>query len=219
MSTLLIYELLGQETAEILVKVHANVADGKALVVGYKDAVLPVIINPAHIKAASKLYRGDKIQIKVAIINDPKHPERPAHLATDTKAQTAITVLDSMVNCHRKKVVLKGTLVKFFKSPQISFDVFAIKQVDKNGIERNFTLFQDMKDENVDFMEVFTKVGERAEKSWSDHEDTAVVGRNNLYNSKLEVSAAGWINVVSKNQANPQIMLKSKEDITFTFVE
>jgi hypothetical protein len=212
-------ELLKSDKRELFVKIHANVKDGRALVIGFGGVVLPVIVNEKHLKSTENLYRNDKVRLKIAVVRDPAHPERPAHLMTDPDASNVVTVVDKMVNCHTKKIVMTGSLVKYFKSPQINTDIYAIQQLDSNGIERNFTLFPDYTAEGVDFMELFYGMSEKTAKVWAKYNDKIVQDRNKVHSDRIQITATGWMNVVSKNQANPQIMIKSVDDIKFEIIK
>lgn len=198
--------------AELFGKVHSVLADGQALVLDYEDMVLPIFVDRKDQKDAAKLYRNDKIRIKVKTL--PK-ARGPLHLTTDSKDGSAITVVDHMVNCHAKYESISGLLTKFNKSPQINRDVFAVKMIDPNGIERNFTIFPDIdpRDDVEGFMTLFDAVSNKLSAVWEDHIATVSNGRNSRYNKKLRVKVNGKMNVVSKNQANPQIYIKSVDDV------
>ena len=121
-------------------KVHAVGAEGKILVVEYKDGVIPVFVkSPQYTQG---LYRGDIVRISYRLQKIPKHP---THLRLNLKAQQPIEVIDAIAEGNGEKKTLTGNLVKFPESPQLQFDVYAI-EVKTQGVKRYFTLvnFEDV---------------------------------------------------------------------------
>lgn len=184
-------------------KVHAIVNEAKILVVEYKDAVIPVYVeNTALLK---DLYRNDKIDIYFKIRMEPG---RPVHIELDKTVSTPLKVLDRMVSWHGKSAQMEGNLVMFPKSPQVLFNVFALHQVDENGIERDFTLV------NFDDPKAFEKIRIKLQEWWDAHPGTIKNIRNKYLNTNVKIRAAGSFNVVDPEQANPQILLSGPEDLT-----
>lgn len=200
------------ESKKILAKVHAVIADGKALILDYKDAIIPVFIDPQHYKLTADLYRNDKVMISVKPLAKSRGP---LHLTLDQDIAKPITVIDNMVNCHGKLATIEGVLTMFYKSPQISLNVFAVKQTDPNGLERNFTFFPDYsaRDELDKFMKLFSQIGEKLTPIWDQNEENLEHGRNSLFNHQIKIRVTGKMNVISKGQANPQIYIKNVEAI------
>ena len=86
------------------------------------------------------------------------------------------------------------------------FDVYAL-EVETQGIKRIFTLV------NFDDINEFQSIREKLATLWDSRLETAVSGRNMQINPDVIIEASGWINVISPEQANPQILLDSVEDI------
>ncbi|MBR8831293.1 MAG: hypothetical protein N5P05_001518 [Chroococcopsis gigantea SAG 12.99] len=177
-------------------KVHAVAGDGKILVVEYQDGVIPIYIKSPDV--SKDLYRGDIVEIGYRIQRKPGHP---THLQLES-----LQVLDSLVKWHGEEKELTGTLVKFSKSPQVQFDVYAM-EVETQGVKRYFTLV------NFEDEEVFKAIRNKLARIWDSHAETARSGRNVLINPAVRIRARGKINIVAKDQANPQILLTSPEDI------
>lgn len=182
-------------------KVHAIGADGRILVVEYKDRVLPIFVTSTAY--TQDLFRGDIIRIAYQI---QARPHQPTHLNLDLNANPPLEVLDRMADWHGQQKRLTGQLVKFPQSPQIKFDVYAM-EVETQGVKRYFTLV------NFDDIPEFEKIRTKLAKIWQDHQDTATSGRNMLINPEFTIEAIGQANVVSPAQANPQILLERAEDI------
>lgn len=182
-------------------KIHAFGANGKLLVVEYKDTVLPVFVPSNTI--AQDLYRGDIARITYRL---QSRPSRPTHLVLDDTADEPIQIVSSMLAWHDRPMTLSGHLVKFPQSPQISLDVFAI-EVETEGINRYFTLvnFQDMQE--------FQAIQEKLAGIWDANSESAVRGRNALIEPSVTIEATGVINVMSPEQANPQVLLESRDDV------
>jgi len=187
---------------EIFAKVHAVVNDGKVLVIEYKDAVVPVIVgNPAMAKG---LYRNDKVRLKIEVRD---FPSKPTHISLDLQAKDPVLVTDRMVDWHGKTGAVEGPLVLFPKSPQVSFNVFAIQVADEMGILREFTLV------NFEDSKVFEQIREKLQKLWDSETKGIENGRNKLINRNIQIKATGVFNVVDPGQANPQVLLTGPESI------
>ncbi len=182
-------------------KVHAVGEGGKILVIEYKDAVIPIFVESPTL--TEKLFRGDLIRLSYRL---QERPEQPTHLRLDLRAQKPLEVLDSLTQWHGQEKVLKGKLTKFPKSVQVAFDVYAL-EVETLGIKRYFTLvnFQDEQE--------FKKIRDKLAQIWEANLETASTGRNLLLNREVVLEVRGQVNMVSPQQANPQILLKSAEDI------
>jgi hypothetical protein len=101
---------------------------------------------------------------------------------------------------------LVGRLVKFPQSPQIKFDVYAI-EVETLGVDRYFTLV------NFEDVNEFQRIRDKLTTIWDDHLETVSTGRNLLRNPQVVLAVRGQANVASPEQANPQILLDSADDI------
>ncbi|NET48082.1 MAG: hypothetical protein F6K09_05005 [Merismopedia sp. SIO2A8] len=192
-------ELANQSS--VIAKVHAIGAGGHIVVVEYKDRVLPIFVESPE--TTQSLYRGDVVRLAYTI---QQQPDQPMHLKLDSTVEQPIEVMDAIALWHGEEKTLSGHLVKFPQSPQLRFDVYAL-EVDAEGVKRNFTLL------NFEDMEVFQGIRDKLAQLWDDHEATAIPGRNYLVNPDLVLQATGIINVISPEQANPQILLDSADAI------
>ncbi|MDJ0600984.1 MAG: hypothetical protein QNJ37_19330 [Crocosphaera sp.] len=182
-------------------KVHAINNEGKILVVEYKDKVLPIFVeNPELTK---DLYRGDFIDISYKI---QSWPRKPTHLNLNLNAENPIKMVDKLVAKHGKEETLTGTLVKFPQNPQIKFDVYAI-EVMTQGLSRYYTLV------NFEDAKKFENIREKLAEIWDNQSDTIESGRNFLINPNIIIEAQGKINMISPQQANPQILLENADKI------
>ena len=182
-------------------KVHAIGAEGKILVVEYRDGVLPIYVT--NTEYSKDLYRGDIIELTYTIQN---RPQQPTHLQLDNTVERPIKVLDAIASWHNRENTLTGKLVKFPQSPQLKFDVYAM-EVENQGIKRYFTLV------NFSDLDAFNNIRTKLAKIWDDNAATAVSGRNMLINPEVTIEAQGLTNIVSPEQANPQILLDSAEKV------
>ena len=182
-------------------KVHAIGDAGRILVVEYKDGVLPIFVEATEY--TEELFRGDIVRLTYQI---QARPQQPTHLQLDLAAERPLEVIDAIADWRQQRKTLAGKLVKFPKSPQLNFDVYAI-EVETQGVNRTFTLV------NFDDIEEFQRIREKLATFWDSHLETATSGRNMLINPDLIIEASGLINVISPEQANPQILLDSVEDI------
>jgi hypothetical protein len=182
-------------------KVHAIGANGKILVVEDRDGVIPIFVTATE--HTQNLYRGDIVRLSYQI---QQYPSQPTHLQLDTTVEKPVAVLDAIANWHNQSKIITGKLVKFSQSPQLNFDVYGIEVVTQ-GIKRYFTLV------NFDNLDEFEKIRSLLAKIWDENRATAISGRNMLLNPEVTIEAKGIVNVVSPEQANPQILLDSTEQI------
>lgn len=182
-------------------KVHAIGTGGKVLVVEYQDSVVPIFVTKTEY--TQDLYRGDIVKLAYKV---QQRPQEPTHLQLDTTAAKPLEVIDAIAAWNNQEQVLTGNLVKFPQSPQLKFDVYAI-EADTKGIKRYFTLinFEDM----AEFENIRTKLA----RIWDENSATAVSGRNMLINPEVKIEARGLANIVSPEQANPQILLDSAAQV------
>ena len=190
-----------KEQTSLVGKVHAIGEKGKILVMGYKDIVLPIFVSATEY--TKDLYRGDIIKLAYQI---QQVPNRPLHLQLDTTVKQPIEVIDAIATWNGQPKTLTGKLVKFPQSPQLKFDVYAV-EVDTQNIKRYFTLI------NFDDITKFEKIRQKLARIWDENAQTAVSGRNKLINPEVTIEARGTANIVSTEQANPQILLDSVDDI------
>lgn len=188
-------------------KVHATGNGGSVLVIEVGDRVYPVFNSRPELVA--NLYRNDKIEI---FYNVQIFPTRPPHLSLDVSVQAPITVLEEIVQGHGEAITLTGPLVMFPQSPQIIFNIYALRAEDSDGVKRNYTLV------NFSDFDLFTEIREKLEAAWNNLSAEAKYDRNKYINYKIEVEAHGIKNVQSPLQANPQILLNSIDDINIQFL-
>lgn len=185
-------------------KVHALFNDGEILVVEYQDAVLPVFVKAPLRRFTKDLYRGDKVELQFTI---QKGPRKPTHLNLNGGAADPLKVLKSAHKEHGQMQVREGQLVMFPKSPQVQFNVFALRQDIGDGVMLEYTLV------NFENPELFKQIRMKLQAAWDKKTDSIRNGRNKLINPQIRVRAKGMINVVDPNQANPQVLLESLDDI------
>ncbi|MCB0378565.1 MAG: hypothetical protein KDD33_08745 [Bdellovibrionales bacterium] len=202
----LVTELQGK--TEMIAKVHIVTDGGAAVVVEYGDRVIPVFNSKPAL--AANLYRNDKILLKFRMRAEPN---RPIHLNVDTSQDEPIKVLEAIVDGHDTMIRLCGPLVMFPKSPQIKFNVYALRTEDFDSIRRNYTIV------NFTNIELFMKIREKLEEAWNSKADSAVYDRNKFINRKIMVCASGKKNVVDPTQANAQVMPEALEDVELYFSE
>ena len=198
----LITELPSQ--GSLIGKVHAIAAQGEILVVEYQDNVLPIYVKATEY--TQNLYRGDIVKLAYQIQGQPQNP---THLKLDTTVDNPLEVIDAIASWNGQAKTLTGNLVKFPQSPQLKFDVYAM-EVETQGIQRYFTLL------NFRDMVAFQEIREKLAKIWDENAATAISGRNMLINPEVTIQASGLINIISTEQANPQILLDSAEQVTIS---
>jgi len=189
-------ELQAKGEAEFLV--HAVHQDGEVLVLEFKDRVVPVFVRPEKAGWTRDLARNDVVRVRYSIA---RHPERPMHLRLDAQAAKPIEVLDSVMAKHGLPADVTGELVLFPKSPQVSFDVFAISEPAGFGLKRQYTLI------NFDDPELFRQIREKCAAAWTRAPQDFRNGRTKLIHNTIRFRARGTFNEVDANQANVQILI------------
>jgi hypothetical protein len=193
-------ELVGR--SDFVGRIHAVAAEGRILVVEYRDVVLPIFVRDPGRTAS--LFRGDIVRVHYRL---QAWPERPTHLELDPGAAEPVEVLDSIAAWHGTERTLRGRLVLFPRSPQLLFDVYALEVDSPLGVTRTFTLV------NFADPEQFSRIRAHLEAIWNQHSGTVRPGRNMLINPEVVLEARGTVNVVSPAQANPQLLVDSAEQI------
>jgi hypothetical protein len=178
--------------------VHAINQENKLLVVEYQDVVLPVRLAPGV--QLPELYRNDVVEMTAKLASTPEYPK---HLrALSLKKKVAI------VDIHGKDIERTGVLVKFPKSSQVIFDVFAVKEDIADGLSRQYTIV------NFEDQELFKKIREKLSSFWDAGDASKITnGRNKLINPTVVVKIKGKGNVVDPQQANPQILVDHLDDV------
>lgn len=183
-----------------VVKVHAVDAEGRVLVVEWRDRVLPVFVRRPEL--TKSLWRNDVIELS---FDRAGQPPAPLHLVLDPSAEAPITVIDEMRAGHGEPLTLEGRLVLFPDSPQLMFDIYALQVRDEHGIPRNYTLV------NFEDMAAFEAIRQKLARAWGDA--AGEEARNKLVHPELRIEATGIKNVVSASQANPQLLLDGPDAI------
>jgi hypothetical protein len=193
-------------------RVHATGAEGKMLVMEYKDRIVPVFVTePASQALVKDLYRGDLVKIRFYV---RRSPESPTHISLETQAnlgpnEKALEVKDSLISHHGESVTKTGYLIKFPKSPLIKFNIYALLVEDADGSSIQFTVT------NLEDMDLFKKAREKMEKIWDENAASVENDRNKLVNRKVLITAKGTYNMIDRGQANPQIIIHDVNDIKF----
>ena len=190
-----------QQQTSFVGKVHAIGEEGKILVVEYQDGVIPLYVQDTQYSKG--LYRGDIVKLHYQI---QQRPQQPTHLQLDSTVSQPIEVLDAIASWHNQPKTLTGNLVKFPRSPQLKFDVYAM-EVETQGIKRYFTLI------NFEDITAFENIRTKMANLWDANTNTAIAGRNMLINPEVQIEATGTINLVSTEQANPQILLSGADKV------
>lgn len=199
------------KASELVAKVHATDNNGHMLVIEYKDVVLPVVVEDDNVAVRVKsFYRGDRIRLHYVVRS---YPNRPSHLEPDPAAKESVETLKRIVDLNGKPANLEGVLVRFPKSPEIIFDVFALGTTDEYGITDDYTLV------NFDDANVFKAIREKLQAAYEAHATSAVNGRNKFVLPNVKVHAVGTFNVQSPSQANPQILLQSPDDVSIAIAK
>lgn len=186
----------------LIVKVHASLVDGKVLMVESGDANIPVVVKNNAL--TRDLYRGDKVELNFTV---QQYPSSPVHLVLNNSLD-AVKMLDSVAKVHGLPQDRCGELVMFPKSPQVLFNVFALKSDIGDGFFRTFTLI------NFEDATLFQALREKMQKVWDENLSTMVAGRNYFINSRIKICAKGLGNMQVATQANPQILINKIEDLT-----
>lgn len=192
---------LVQGKTTLIVKVHASLVDGKVLMVEAGDANIPVVVKNNAL--TRDLYRGDKVELNFAV---QQYPGSPVHLVLNNSLD-AVKMLDSVAKVHGQPQDRCGELVMFPQSPQVLFNVFALKSDIGDGLFRTFTLM------NKDKI-IFDELREKMQKVWDANTSTMVAGRNYFINPSIKVCAKGTGNMEVPTQANPQILIEKAADLT-----
>lgn len=193
-------DLHGRDRALFLV--HAVHADGRVLVVEYRDVVLPVFVRRPTL--TRHLARNDVIRL---FYETRPYPDRPVHLEL-ADIEQPVEVVDSVTALHGQPADVEGPLVLFPDSPQVAFNVFAVLQQLPGGHRRQYTLV------NFESADAFQAIRDKLQAAWDASDPSTVKsGRNKLISSSVRVRATGTFNQLNPNQANAQIVVDGPEAI------
>jgi hypothetical protein len=190
--------------------VHAVGPDGGLLVIEHRDAVLPVVVpdDAARAEVAS-LYRGDRIELQYQMQG---RPGLPPHLVIDAASGNGaapLVVTDRIRDQHETRRTVEGSLVLFPKSPVLQRTIYGIEERGPDGLHRYFTLF------NFDDALDQARIEEMLSSAWKKREGGLREARNKYVHPEVRVRATGRISNPDPNQANPTILVGSR-DITHT---
>lgn len=197
---------------EFIGRIHAIGNEGKMLVMEYGDQIVPVFVaEPSTADLVKTFYRGDLVRVRIAA---RKNPESPLHVglvraSTLQANEKPIELIESLVRTHGTPIEKTGVLVKFPKSPQIIFNIYALLVEDAEGTNIQYTLV------NFDDPALFKALREKLETKWNENVGSEENFRNKLINRKIIVKAKGISNMVDQGQANPQILINSVNDLEF----
>jgi hypothetical protein len=193
-------ELLTKKKATFLI--HAVAEEGHVLVVEYRDAVIPMFAPDNSL--VKELSRNDIVQFKYVV---RERPGNPVHLEINKEAHRPVKLIESIKDINGKPAKVEGVLVLFPKSPEIRLNVFAVLLETKDNFNRQFTIV------NFENPEIFRSAREKLQNAWDRHPGEYINGRNKLISKKLRVRVKGTYNQVAANQANPQILIASPDDV------
>jgi hypothetical protein len=193
-------DLLNKTTATFLV--HAVAEEGQILVVEYKDAILPIFVRNGEL--TKNLFRNDIVQLNFKI---QSYPDQPVHLRVNESVPDAVKVIQSAKAMNGTEGSITGALVLFPKSPEISFNVFAVEELLPEGLKRQYTIV------NFEDMDLFTKMREKLQAAWDKYPGQYINSRNKLVSTHVKVKVSGVFNEVSASQANPQILFTTLDDV------
>ncbi len=117
-------------------------------------------------------------------------------------------MITNIADQHGKPIERCGDLVMFPKSPQVKFNVFALKWDIGDNLFWNYTLI------NFNDMKLFEDLRTKAQVAWDANLSTMIKGRNYFINPKLKICAKGTGNMIVPTQANPQILIDRVDDLT-----
>jgi hypothetical protein len=195
--------LVGKKRIHALV--HALDTEGGMLVVEYQDEVLPVVIpqDPAVKEKVETLYRGDRIDFRFRI---RENPSRPLHLAIDPDGGSGgepLVVTDAIKEQHGKERTVEGNLVLFPKSPALRRTIYGVEEKGPDGLNRYYTIF------NFDDLRNQARTDAMLSSAWNSVREGIVDGRNKYIHTRVRVRVAGRVNNPAQNQANPTLVTAS----------
>ena len=191
---------LATKTREVFY-VHATHSGNSLLVLEYGDTMVPMIVKKTEL--VQDIYRGDYVELAFKIDKSSDNPYRPNHLTLDHEAYKPVKVLDAVLDLHDQVLKIEGRLVMFPKSPTINRNIFAIEVPYIGKPARYFTILPSSF-EGDNFKNLLAKL----QNHWDANPQKIFKGRNKYIHLELECKASGKGNVVSPNQANPQIFTK-----------
>jgi hypothetical protein len=197
---------------EFIGRIHAIGNEGKMLVMEYGDQIVPVFVaEPTTADLVKTFYRGDLVRVRIAV---RKNPDSPLHIglvrsSTLQANEKPIELIESLVRSHGTQIEKTGVLVKFPKSPQIIFNIYALLVEDAEGTNIQYTLV------NFEDQALFKALREKLETKWNENVGSEENFSNKLINRKIVVKAKGISNMVDQGQANPQILINSINDLEF----
>ncbi|MFK7873632.1 MAG: hypothetical protein AB8C84_10805 [Oligoflexales bacterium] len=177
---------------KIQARVHFH--NEKVLVVDWGKTTFPIIVPQGKL-----FWRNDVVEV---LVEKKKWPKYPSHF----KALEFPEVVESAQHFHQVHKHVEGRLVRYPKSPQIKFDVYAVEWVSpQTRWPRLLTILP----ENMD--DFFT-VHQKLETLWQGSESIVEWEGNHEVSSHM-IQVAGKLQVQDPEQANIQVIVTSCDDI------
>jgi len=196
-------ELAGKRRIRALV--HAMSEDASLLVVEYRGEVVPVQVprEEGVREQVRALYRGDRVELRFRIAEEPRHPLHLALLPRGRDGKGSLTVLDRIRDQHDRERTVEGRLTLFPKSPVLRRTIWGVEERGPDGLNRYFTIFNfsDLKDQD--------RTDVRLRAAWDAAEGPVIDGRNKYLRPGVRVRVSGKVNNPAANQANPALVTDS----------
>ncbi|MCC2670797.1 MAG: hypothetical protein K0Q72_3268, partial [Armatimonadetes bacterium] len=180
--------LRGKKRLEVMV--HAIAADGAMLAVEFRGEVVPVQVpaDTALREAVSKLYRGDRIEIRFRIAERPVTPVHLLLTPGERENEPALRVVDAIREQHGQVRTVTGKLVLFPRSPVIRRTIYGVEERGPDGLHRYFTIFnfKDLADQD--------RIDALLQGAWDSKTSGALDGRNKYIQTKVRVRVTGEVN-------------------------
>jgi len=194
-------DLPARGTSQFLV--HAIAGNGQVLVTEFKDQIIPIFVQQPE--WTRNLWRNDLVEL--AYQYRAPADGQPLHLALDARAAQPVRRTEEIQLLHGQRISIEGALILFPQAPGIRFNVFAVQQILVSDLSRQYTLV------NFDSPTAFAAIRAKLQAAWDRNPTAFTNGRNKLLHNQIRVRATGLGNVVDPNQANPQILLESADDV------
>ncbi len=177
-------------------RIHSSVTG--LLVVELGDRLVPVYL-PEGMTCGDRYWRFDTVVLPFRKRLVPG-PGGVTHLELDANA-CELQVIESLRQQNGHRVAVTGSLTLFPRSPLITRDTYAVS-VAKDGFQTAYTVV------NFDNREIFEAAQGLLAQAWQNATQGIERGRNHFVNPSVRVQVTGTLNMVSQDQANPQIVLE-----------
>jgi hypothetical protein len=185
--------------------VHAIAEDGAMLAVELRGEVVPVQVpsDAALREAVSKLYRGDRVELRYRIAERPAVPLHLLLTPGEKKSEPALRVVDAIQEQHGQTRTVTGKLVLFPRSPVIRRTIYGVEERGPDGLHRYFTIF------NFKDAEDQKRIDALLQGAWDAKVGGVQDARNKYVHTGVRVRVTGEVNNPAPNQANPTLMTTS----------